>query len=158
MSDSAAGDPEFQRRVEQQVQAIRNRTPYHSIEAPDGKIIEGIIPVEHLRERLNRYPIPLDLRGKRMLDVGAGSGWNRFELEKRSAAVVAVDGVEFPEFLFTKHAQDSKTGHPRSSGPYHCRNRPALRRSSTEPGRSDSRVRHPHHLVTESGRDEAPES
>ena len=94
--------------MEQQVRAIRNRTPYHSLELPGGEVIEGIIPVARLRERIEQHPIPRDLRGKRVLDVGAASGWNSFELEKRGAEVVALDCVAYPEFHFAKRALDSR--------------------------------------------------
>ncbi|HLW75917.1 MAG TPA: hypothetical protein VKS01_03010, partial [Bryobacteraceae bacterium] len=41
---------------------------YHSIELADGSVIPGIQTIEQLKERINRYPIPQDLRGKRVLD------------------------------------------------------------------------------------------
>ena len=107
MYDSVAGNPDYQAHVERQVRAIRNRTPYHSLELPGGKTLEGIIPVERLKDRLNRYPIPEDLRGRRALDVGAASGWNSFALEQRGASVVALDCVEYPEFHYARRALNS---------------------------------------------------
>jgi tRNA (mo5U34)-methyltransferase len=107
MIDSLAGNPEFSRTMQGHARAIRGGTPYHSLELP-GVVVPGIVPVERLRERLDRY-LPLrDLRGKRVLDVGAASGWNSFELEKRGARVVALDCVEYPEFAYAKKALDSQ--------------------------------------------------
>jgi tRNA (mo5U34)-methyltransferase len=72
---------------------------YHSFELPDGTFIEGVNPLTTLRERFGRFPIPADLRGKRVLDIGAWDGWFSFEAERRGASVVAIDCVEVPNFL-----------------------------------------------------------
>ena len=53
---------------------------YHSIELPDGSVIPGIQSIDQLRERIAKYPIPQDLRGKRVLDIGAWDGWFTFEM------------------------------------------------------------------------------
>jgi 2-polyprenyl-3-methyl-5-hydroxy-6-metoxy-1,4-benzoquinol methylase len=95
---SVANNSEFRKISEQQVRAIQDHVPHHSLELTDGSIVQGIITVEHLRLRLSHYPIPTDLSGKRVLDVGCASGWNSFELERRGAQVVALDCVEYPEF------------------------------------------------------------
>ena len=108
MIDSVAGNPEFFRSMQGQASAVRHGTPYHSLELPGGRVLPGVVPVEQLRERLNRYPLLRDLRGKRVLDIGAASGWNSFELEKRGASVVALDCVEYPEFHYAKRALDSR--------------------------------------------------
>ena len=92
---SAARDPEFQRLIRLQTEAFAKSTLYHSLELPDGSVWPGIIPVENLRARLAAYPLPEDLRGKRVLDIGAASGWNSFECERRGAEVVAFDYVEY---------------------------------------------------------------
>src|SRR5580658_4071443 len=108
MIDSVAGNPEFSRSMQWQASAVRSGTPYHSLELPGGVVVPGVVPVERLRERLDRY-LPLrDLRGKQVLDIGAASGWNSFELEKRGASVVALDCVEYPEFAYAKRALDSR--------------------------------------------------
>jgi tRNA (mo5U34)-methyltransferase len=106
--DSAAHNPEFERVVRSQTDAFARNTPYHSLELNDGRIVPGIIPVEQLRARLDAYPLPRDLRGKRALDIGAASGWNSFELERRGAEVVATDCVEYEEFLVAKRLLGSK--------------------------------------------------
>jgi tRNA (mo5U34)-methyltransferase len=81
---------------------------YHSIELPDGSVIPGVHSVEELRERIARYPIPLDLRGKRVLDIGAWDGWFSFEMERRGATVVAVDSARQETFFEAKRLLNSK--------------------------------------------------
>jgi len=71
---------------------------YHSFELPDGTVIEGVNPLEAQRRRYARFPIPTDLRGKRVLDIGTWDGWFAFEAERRGAAVTAVDCVETSHF------------------------------------------------------------
>jgi tRNA (mo5U34)-methyltransferase len=106
--DSAARNPEFQRLIRLQTEAFARNTPYHSLELNDGTVIPGIIPVPALRARLDRYPLPEDLRGKRVLDIGAASGWNSFECERRGADVVAIDCVEYEELLAVRRLRESK--------------------------------------------------
>jgi hypothetical protein len=64
--------------------------------------------VEHLRWRLDLFGLPLDLRGKRVLDVGAWDGWFSFECERRGAQVVAVDCVALDTFIEAKQLLGSK--------------------------------------------------
>jgi SAM-dependent methyltransferase len=106
--ESAARNPEFQRLIRLQTEAFANSTPYHSLELLDGTEIAGLIPVANLRARLNAWPLPHDLRGKRVLDIGAASGWNSFECERRGAEVVAIDCVEYEELIAVKRMRDSK--------------------------------------------------
>jgi tRNA (mo5U34)-methyltransferase len=94
----AAGDPRFHELVQRQVALLSTKGWYHSIELPDGHVIQGMIGVDALRQRLAAFPIPADLTGKRVLDVGAWTGWCSFEMERRGAQVVAVDCIEFEEF------------------------------------------------------------
>lgn len=81
---------------------------YHSFELPDGSVIRGCISLETLRERYRRIPIPGDLAGKRVLDIGAWDGWFSFEAERRGASVTAMDCVEVPNFLHVHRALGSK--------------------------------------------------
>jgi tRNA (mo5U34)-methyltransferase len=81
---------------------------YHSIELPDGRVLEGILKIEHLRARVAKFPIPQDLRGKRALDIGTWDGYFAFELEKRGAEVVAIDNVEVANFSYAKRLLNSK--------------------------------------------------
>lgn len=106
--DSAARNPEFQRLIRLQTEAFARSTPYHSLELNDGTVIPGLIPVPLLKARLDRYPLPADLRGRRVLDIGAASGWNSFECERRGAEVVAIDCVEYEELPAVKKLRGSK--------------------------------------------------
>jgi len=97
-----AGNPWFRKAIQDQVAYLSQKGWFHSINLPDGRLIKGFHSVEQLRERLNAFPLPEDLRGKRVLDVGAWTGWFSFELERRGASVVAVDCVELEEFRLAK--------------------------------------------------------
>jgi tRNA (mo5U34)-methyltransferase len=81
---------------------------YHTIELPDGGVIPGIQTLEKQRWRIAQFPIPQDLRGKRVLDIGAWDGWFSFEMERRGASVVAVDATDKTNFRATKALLNSK--------------------------------------------------
>lgn len=72
---------------------------YHSFELPDGTFIDGFMTVEQQKRRYAQFPIPDDLRGKRVLDIGAWDGWFSFEAERHGAEVTAIDCVEQPTFV-----------------------------------------------------------
>jgi len=80
-------------------QELYHKGWYHSFELPDGRRIEGLVPLSDLRWRWSQYPMPADLTGKRLLDTGAWDGWFSFEAERRGAEVLAMDCVEIPNFL-----------------------------------------------------------
>jgi tRNA (mo5U34)-methyltransferase len=61
---------------------------YHTIDLGGGIVTPGYY--DH-RPYLGHYGLPDDLRGKRVLDVGAASGFFSFELERRGGAVTATD-------------------------------------------------------------------
>lgn len=67
---------------------------YHSFEG-----IDGVMPLEWLRERWKRFPVPADLTGRRVLDIGPWDGWFSFEAERRGASVVSVDREEVANYL-----------------------------------------------------------
>jgi tRNA (mo5U34)-methyltransferase len=72
---------------------------YHSIELPDGVVTEGLF--DH-RALVPHYGLPETLAGKRALDVATFDGFWAFELERRGAAVTAIDlelvsQVDLPE-------------------------------------------------------------
>lgn len=71
---------------------------WHSFELPDGEQIIGVCGLESLRDRIGQFPIAQDLRGKRVLDIGAWDGWFSFEMERRGADVLAVDNWDNPRF------------------------------------------------------------
>jgi tRNA (mo5U34)-methyltransferase len=104
----AAADSGYDRRVKQLAQSVTERFRYHSIELPDGSVLPGLQSVEHLRWRLSLFGLPEDLRGKRVLDIGAWDGWFSFECERRGADVVAVDCVELDTFLEAKELLGSR--------------------------------------------------
>jgi tRNA (mo5U34)-methyltransferase len=81
---------------------------YHSFELPDGTLISGVMDLDHQRGRFARFPIPEDLRGKRVLDIGAWDGWFSFEAERRGAGVTAIDCVEVANFLSIHRRLESK--------------------------------------------------
>ena len=71
---------------------------WHSFELPDGTRIRGVCGLDELRHRIAQFPIPCNLTGKRVLDVGAWDGWFSFEMERRGAEVVAIDCWDNPRF------------------------------------------------------------
>src|SRR5258708_35768084 len=95
----AAGDRGFEERVQRLADQVHGRFRYHSIELPDGGVLPGLQTIDHLRWRLDHFGLPADLRGKRVLDVGAWDGWFSFECERRGADVVAVDWIGFGTVL-----------------------------------------------------------
>jgi tRNA (mo5U34)-methyltransferase len=81
---------------------------YHSIELPDGRVVEGLQTLEQQQARLREFPIPDDLSGKRVLDIGAWDGWFAFEMERRGAEVMAIDNIEQPAFHLAHDRLGSK--------------------------------------------------
>ncbi len=104
----AAADGGYERRVQQLAESVQSRCRYHAIDLPDGSILPGLQSVEHLRWRLDLFGLPEDLRGTRVLDIGAWDGWFSFECERRGAAVVATDCVELDTFLEARDLIGSK--------------------------------------------------
>ena len=104
----AAGDPGFDNRIRQHTESLQSRLRYHSIELPDSTVLPGLQTVEHLRWRLGLFGLPDDLRGKRVLDIGAWDGWFSFECERRGADVVAVDCVALNTFLEARELLNSR--------------------------------------------------
>ena len=97
-----AGNPEVTAETRKQIAELQALGWYHSIELPNGEVIRGFQSPEQLRTRLRQFPIPPDLAGKRVLDIGAWDGWFSFEMEKRGAAVVAVDAARSEKFLLAR--------------------------------------------------------
>ena len=81
---------------------------WHSFELPDGSRIHGVSPLSDLRERIGQFPISEDLRGARVLDIGAWDGWFSFEMERRGAEVLAVDCWDNPRFRQIRSALNSR--------------------------------------------------
>lgn len=104
----AAGDREYEERIQRLSDRVLSRFRYHSIDLPDGSILPGLQTVEHLRWRLDLFGLPANLRGKRVLDIGAWDGWFSFECERRGAEVVAVDCVALDTFIEAKQILNSR--------------------------------------------------
>jgi tRNA (mo5U34)-methyltransferase len=78
---------------------IRRHTGWwHSFELPGGAKIEGVSTLEFQKRRIAAFPIPENLHGKRVLDIGTWDGWFAFEMERRGAEVVAIDCWDNPRF------------------------------------------------------------
>jgi tRNA (mo5U34)-methyltransferase len=71
---------------------------WHSFKLPDGSFIDGVCSLASLEERIAQFPIPNDLHGKRVLDIGTWDGWFAFEMERRGAEVLAIDCWDNPRF------------------------------------------------------------
>jgi tRNA (mo5U34)-methyltransferase len=80
---------------------------YHSMELPSGAI-RGFLSLEDLRRRWSEFPLPEDLSGTRVLDIGTWDGWFAFEAERRGAEVVAVDIVAQENFYHAHRELKSK--------------------------------------------------
>jgi tRNA (mo5U34)-methyltransferase len=103
-----AGDPRFQKIIQDQVAYLSQKGWFHSIELADGQVVKGFHSIEELRERVGAFPIPRDLSGRRVLDVGAWTGWCSFEMERRGAEVVALDCVDLEEFQMARRLLGSR--------------------------------------------------
>ena len=71
---------------------------WHSFELPDGAVIRGVSDLAAQKMRIAQFPIPDDLTGKRVLDIGAWDGWFSLEMERRGAEVLAIDRFDNPRF------------------------------------------------------------
>ncbi len=94
--------------VRKLIEDLRRLGWYHSIQLPSGEVIEGIQTLPQLRHRLAQYPIPEDLSGKRVLDIGAWDGWFSFEMERRGARVLAIDNARRTRFLKARELLGSR--------------------------------------------------
>jgi len=66
---------------------------WHEIEVAPGIVTPGDDSNRMKLPILDALGLPRDLRGKRALDIGTSDGYFAFELEKRGAAVTAIDFV-----------------------------------------------------------------
>jgi tRNA (mo5U34)-methyltransferase len=73
-------------------QLVATRTDwFHSIDVGDGIVTPGMVPLSYLEFIFNTLQLPDDMRGMRVLDIGAYDGFFGFACEHRGADVVAVD-------------------------------------------------------------------
>ena len=103
-----AGNSEITAKIQEQVLRLQQLGWYHSMELPTGEVISGHQTLEQQRARLARFPIPADLTGKTVLDIGARDGWFGFELERRGAKLTAIDVFENPRFLAARDLLNSQ--------------------------------------------------
>jgi tRNA (mo5U34)-methyltransferase len=104
LARNAAATEETRKNIEQ----LNRLGWYHSLELPDSTVIDGVVPLERLKWRIAQFPIPQDLRGKRVLDIGAWDGWFSFEMERRGAEVVSVDSTPQTRFEQARKLLGSK--------------------------------------------------
>lgn len=78
--------------TEEEIRAKISSIPYwfHQIEVAPGIFTPG---VSNTLQKLERFEIPKDLTGKRVLDIGCFEGFFTFECERRGAEVVAIDVI-----------------------------------------------------------------
>lgn len=103
-----AKDEKFANCVKEQIDILNRKGWYHSIQLPDGRVLEGVQSIKQLKNRIARFPVPQDLNGKRVLDIGAWDGWFSFEMERRGAEVMAVDCVDMEKFRTAHQLLGSK--------------------------------------------------
>jgi tRNA (mo5U34)-methyltransferase len=103
-----ANDPRATGEISKAMDQLAELGWYHSIELPDGRVLKGLHTIEQLKQRLARFPVPENLSGKRVLDIGAWDGWFSFEMERRGAEVVALDVARIDRFLVARDLLGSK--------------------------------------------------
>jgi len=64
---------------------------YHTLKFPNGVVFKGIYDMSKV---LNLYQLPVDLKGKTVLDIGTANGFFAIEFFRRGADVVAIDKHE----------------------------------------------------------------
>jgi tRNA (mo5U34)-methyltransferase len=84
---------------------------WHSFVFPSGETAAGMRGARELQSHLDRFGLPADLRGKRVLDIGAWDGWFSFEMERRGAEVVALDCWDNPRFHYAHRQFQSRVRH-----------------------------------------------
>jgi SAM-dependent methyltransferase len=80
---------------------------YQSIDFPDGEFYSG--QWDH-RATTDVYLGHTDFRGKSVLDVGPGSGFWTFEMERRGADVIAIELSETDEWDMVPHGGSAPIG------------------------------------------------
>jgi len=86
-------------------QLINETHWFHKFEVLPGVTTDGS---SDMLERVQYFPIPEDLRGKRVLDIGCADGFFTFLAEERGAEVVAVDAWPRPGFFAAHQIRQSK--------------------------------------------------
>src|SRR5262249_12248474 len=99
LNDTASLRDELNQVGSYQREAFNSSGWWHSIDLGGGVITPGVHKLEELRDNYERFNLPDDLTGKRVLDIGCWDGFYSFESERRGAQVVAV-AVRRPENFF----------------------------------------------------------
>jgi tRNA (mo5U34)-methyltransferase len=105
---SEARDARVIQESRRQIERLTRLGWYHSIELPGGSVVEGHQTIHQLRTRIRQFPIPEDLTGKRVLDIGAWDGWFSFEMERRGAEVLALDATRNTRLLEARNLLGSR--------------------------------------------------
>lgn len=108
MAHIQAKDPACEAYNKMLLEDLLQKGFYHSIPLPDGRVLKGVIPLEALQERVDEFPIPASLAGRRVLDIGTWDGYFAFEMERRGAEVVAIDSTEIENFHAAHSLLESK--------------------------------------------------
>ena len=61
---------------------------YHTIDLPGGLVTPGLYDY---RRTVDRFQLPVDMRGMRVMDIGSATGFFAFEMARRGADVVSVE-------------------------------------------------------------------
>lgn len=94
VSDNSPGsDPDTPEASEEDYRRARERIAsvehwYHQVEVLPGLVTPG---VNNSARALSELPLPDDLSGQRVLDIGARDGFFSYECERRGADVLAID-------------------------------------------------------------------
>src|ERR1700730_201128 len=95
------------RRRNPALQVLANTGLYHSFQMPDGRVLRGVMSIEHLEARLAAFQLPEDLTGQSVLDIGPWDGYFAFEMERRGAEVTAIDYADLDTFRALHRAKAS---------------------------------------------------
>lgn len=76
------------KRIEREVADLAACDFYHTIDLPDGTVLEGHWD---LRQTAGQYLGDVDFAGKRVIEIGPASGFLSFHMERKGARVVAVE-------------------------------------------------------------------
>jgi tRNA (mo5U34)-methyltransferase len=114
--DRKENNPMQQLSREEALKLIQERYWYHNYELLPGVWTGGQLNI-HPQQYLDRFKISHNLTGKRVLDIGTWDGPIAFELEKRGAAVTALD-IQDPDktgFNTAKRILNSHVSYVRGS-------------------------------------------
>ena len=106
MNDDLLRDAVNRTGREQHSQLIAGKW-WHSINLGGGLVTPGVHTLDELENNFQMLDLPLNLDGKKLLDVGCWDGFYAFEAERRGARVVATDSWTPANFLEAHRALKS---------------------------------------------------